>query len=139
MLRFPAGAVGGAGSFGGGADTGGGPLKVDSGVSVFVCGGLGVVKGGAIDGGDCVDVGGVAGADLVVTVAVAGAALTVADAGGIVKGAVATGAAGATTGAAITSSMLSIAGIGRGFISDDTWKRSVLGCMRVVCVNCLEF
>ena len=114
-------------------------MKVDSGVSVFVCGGLGVVEGGAVDGGDCVDVGGVAGAGLVVTVAMAGGALTVADAGGIVNGAATTGAVGATTGAAITSSMLSIAGIGLGFISDDTWKRSVLGCMRVVCVNCLEF
>ena len=135
------------GSFGDGADAGagGGPLKVDSGVSVLLCGRLGVVGGGMIgvvDGGalagkDCVGVGGVTVTDLVVTVAVAGAAVTVA--GGIVSGAVAAGAAGATTGAATMSSMLSMAGTGRGLISAETWKRSVFGCMRIVCVNCLEF
>lgn len=162
------------GSFDDGADAGagGGPLKVDSGVSVLLCGRLGVVGGGMIgvvDGGalagkdcvgvggvtvtdlvvtvavagaavkDCVGVGGVTVADLVVTVAVAGAAVTVAGAGGIVSGAVAAGAAGATTGAATMSSMLSMAGTGRGLISAETWKRSVFGCMRIVCVNCLEF
>ena len=114
-------------------------MKVDSGVSVFVCGGLGVVDGGALAGEDWVGVGGVTVADLVVTVAVAGTAVTVANAGGIGSEAVAAGAAGATTGAAIMSSMLSTAGTGRGLISAETWKRSVFGCMRIVCVNCLEF
>lgn len=121
-------------------------MKFDSGVSVFVCAGLGVVGGGMIgvaDGGAvagevCTGDVGVAGADLVVTVAVAGAVVTVAGAGGIASGAVGA-TTGAVTGAMTTSSMLSTAGTGRGLISAETWKRSVLGCMRIVCVNCLEF
>ena len=40
---------------------------------------------------------------------------------------------------ALISSMPSGVGTGRGLISAETWKRSVLGCSRVVCDCCFEF